>query len=382
MYSLHSYGQMLADAPRIHAYTSAIRRAVKPGSVVLDLGCGPGLFALLACQLGARRVYAVEPDNVIELAREAAKLNGFADRIEFFQMMSTKVTLPEPADVIVSDLRGVLPWYRDHIPSVIDARTRLLASNGTLIPRRDILWAAMVEAPDRYRELTGPWQAHGFDLSAAMRVVTNTWRKTRIEPHELLVEPSCWATLDYEEIKKPDVRAELSWQCARTGTAHGIAVWFDSVLIDEIEFSNAPGVPESIYGQGLFPFSKAVAVSEGDRVNVTLSAAFVNDDYVWRWETDFFDARELDTPKTSFKQSTFFGVPLSPSQLRKRTNNYVPVVNDDGSILQFVFSQMDGNNSVEQIAMRLGKEFPLRFRNDNEALDVVADISERYSSSQ
>ena len=378
MYSLHSYGQMLGDTPRMQAYTSALQRAVKPGSVVLDLGCGPGVFALLACQLGARRVYAVEPDNVIELAREAAKANGFADRVEFFQKMSTDVTLPEQADVIVSDLRGVLPWYRNHIPSIIDARTRLLAPNAALLPHRDILWAAIVETPNRYQELTGPWQEHDFDLSSATRVVTNTWRKTRVEPHELLAEPSCWARLNYHEIETPEVRAEISWQCARTGTAHGIAVWFDSVLIDEIGFSNAPGAPESIYGQGLFPFSHAVAVREGDRINVTLSAAFVNNDYVWRWETDFWRAGELVTPKTSFRQSTFFGVPLSPSQLRRRANAYAPVMNDDASMLQFVISQMNGKNSVEQIATRLEKQFPLRFRNNNEAFDAVADISEKY----
>ena len=53
MYSLHFYGQMLADAPRMDAYLVALRQAVKPESVVLDLGCGPGVFALLACKLGA-----------------------------------------------------------------------------------------------------------------------------------------------------------------------------------------------------------------------------------------------------------------------------------------------------------------------------------------
>ena len=379
MYSLHGYGQMLADAPRMQPYTSALRRVVKPDSVVLDLGCGPGVFALLACQLGARRVYAVEPDSVIEVAREAARANGFADRVEFFQQMSSEITLPEQADVIVSDLRGVLPWYQQHIPSIIDARTRLLAPNGTLLPRRDILWAAIADTPDRYQELTGPWQAHGFDLSAATRVITNTWRKTRIESDELLVEPSRWATLDYTEVESPDLRAEICWQAARPGTAHGVAVWFDSVLTDDIGFSNAPNAPESIYGQGLFPFSHPVAVSEGDRINVTLSADFINDDYVWRWETDFFDAGEGATPKTSFKQSTFFGVPLSPSQLRKRANTFKPAVNNDGSILQFVLSQMDGMNSVETIASELAKRFPHRFGNADEAFDFVAETSQKYS---
>lgn len=380
MYSVHSYGQMLADTPRMQAYTAALRRAVRPGSVVLDLGCGPGVFALFACELGARRVYAVEPDNVIQLAREAAQANGFADRIEFFQNLSTEISVPEKADVIVSDLRGVLPWYRHHIPSIVDARTRLVAPNGTLLPRRDILWAAVVEAPERYQEIVGPWQSHGFDLSAATRVVTNTWRKTRIEPHELLVEPSCWATLDYSEIANPDIRAEISWQAARPGTAHGFAVWFDSELIDGVALSNAPGAPESIYGQGLFPFSGAVAVAEGDRIDLRIRADFVRDDYVWRWETDFFDAGEFVKPKASFKQSTFFGVPLSPSQLRKRASSYAPVVSHHGAVVRFVLSQMDGKNSIEQIAQLVAKHFPLHFGNDNEALDVVANVSEQYGA--
>ena len=131
MYSLHFYGQMLSDRVRTDAYAEALRRAVRPDSVVLDLGCGPGLFALLACKLGARRVYAVEPDNAINIAREAAAANGFADRIEFFQSLSTEITLDEPASIIVSDLRGVLPWFQQHIPSIVDARERLMARGGS-----------------------------------------------------------------------------------------------------------------------------------------------------------------------------------------------------------------------------------------------------------
>src|ERR671911_3229618 len=106
MYSLHFYGRMIADASRMDAYAAALRQTVKPDSIVMDLGCGPGVFALLACKLGARRVYAVEPANVIGLAREAAVANGFADRIQFFENMSTEITLDERATIIVSDLRG------------------------------------------------------------------------------------------------------------------------------------------------------------------------------------------------------------------------------------------------------------------------------------
>ena len=56
MYSLHFYGEMIANAPRSEPYVEALRTTVTPDSVVLDLGCGPGLFALLAGSFGARRV--------------------------------------------------------------------------------------------------------------------------------------------------------------------------------------------------------------------------------------------------------------------------------------------------------------------------------------
>ena len=319
MYSLHFYGRMIADGPRMDAYAAALRQTIKRDSVVMDLGCGPGVFALLACKLGARRVYAVEPESVIGIAREAAAANGCAGKIEFFAELSTEITVPEPATIIVSDLRGVLPWFQQHIPSIIDARERLLARGGTLIPRRDILWAAVVESADRYEELAGPWEQNTFDLdlSAGTRRVTNTWRKTRIEPEELLVEPVCWTTIDYYEVNSSDIRAEISWRVARNGTAHGVALWFDADLAAGIGFSNHPKDPELIYGKGLFPFSAPVEVTEGERITVRLTAKFLEDDYVWCWDTDFFSRGDETRPKVSFKQSTFFGVPLSAEKLRE-----------------------------------------------------------------
>src|SRR5690349_19775925 len=311
MYSLHFYGQMLADASRMDAYAATLRQVIKPESVVMDLGCGPGVFALLACKLGARHVYAVEPESILALAREVAAANSFSDRIEFFEKLSTEITLPEPATIIISDLRGVLPLFEQNVTSIIDARKRLLAPGGVLIPQRDVLWAAVVEAPEQYEEIVGPWRNQfELDLAAGRRLVTNTWRKSRIKPEQLLTDAVRWSTLDYYEVSSPDVRAEISWQAARKGTAHGLAVWFDSELADDICFSNHPAAPETIYGIGFFPFSQPVEVSEGDRITVLLAADLVNDGYVWRWDTEVLG-------KTSFKQSTFFGVPLSTDQLRK-----------------------------------------------------------------
>ena len=104
MYSIGDYGDMIADKVRMDPYVYALKAVIEPDSVVLDIGTGAGMHALLACKFGARKVYAIEPNDAIHLARELAKENGFADRIEFFQDVSTHVSLPEKANVIVSDL--------------------------------------------------------------------------------------------------------------------------------------------------------------------------------------------------------------------------------------------------------------------------------------
>src|SRR2546426_7231890 len=111
VYTISQFGDMIHDRVRTNAYAEALRTSVNPDSVVLDIGTGSGILALLACKFGARRVYAIEPGEAIQLARELAAANGVAQRIEFIRNVSTRVTLPESADVIVPDLRGVLPLH-------------------------------------------------------------------------------------------------------------------------------------------------------------------------------------------------------------------------------------------------------------------------------
>src|ERR1700704_416640 len=158
MYSILEYGNMIADGERFHAYQEAIASAVRPGDAVAEIGCGPAVFALLACQAGAKRVYAIETQDVIEVAGQIAAANGFANQIQFFQNDSRKVELPERVDVIVSDIRGVLPLFDGALASLQDARRRFLNPNGVMIPRRDVLKAAIVEDEKAYSRLTSPWK--------------------------------------------------------------------------------------------------------------------------------------------------------------------------------------------------------------------------------
>jgi type I protein arginine methyltransferase len=375
------YGGMLADRIRTETHVDALRRTVKPGSLVIDLGTGTGTFAMLACKLGARRVVAIEPDEIIDVAREVSAANGYADRIDFIQSASTDVTLAEPADVILSDLRGVLPLNRMHIPSLIDARARLLAPQGTLIPWRDSLWATVVEEPTSYWRYADVWRDAVPELDAEIvrRLVVNTWWKRRLNPDQLLAEPKLWVVLDYHTIEGPNVSGSLEWTIARAGTAHGMALWFDAELIEGVFFSGAPGKPTLVYGQAFFPFAEPLALNPGDRVATTLQASLVGRDYEFRWETIVSARGNPGRVIASFDQSTLLGMLPSLARLKRTMASHTPTLNDEGTLVQFVLGQMSEGVTLGEIAVELTAKFPKRFRTWNEGLAYAARLSTRYS---
>jgi len=278
----------VSDSVRANAYATALRKLVTPESVVLDIGTGQGFFAVLACQLGARKVIAIEPADVIEIARQVAAGNQYADKIQFIQGLSSDVSLKEPADVIISDLRGILPWFGKHLVAILDARKRLLSTRGKLIPARDIVWTALIEAPEAYSPYTEPWcsKPQGVDLSPARRFAVNRWSKGRsVSPSQFIGPAQMLATLDYASFEEVNASATISWSLGKSGRAHGLLIWFDTELCEGIGFSNFPADPQLIYGNAFFPFSAPIELSVGDTVTIDVRATLVGEDYVWTWKT-------------------------------------------------------------------------------------------------
>jgi protein arginine N-methyltransferase 1 len=383
IYNLAAYGHMMADQVRMAAYTQALRQSVKPGCLVLDIGTGAGIFALLACRFGARRVIAIEPSDTIQVARQLAAANGYADRIVFIQDYSTRVTLSERADVIISDLRGVLPLFQQHIPSIIDARQRFLAPGGILIPQRDTVWATVVQAPELYQHLVGPWEMNNdeLDLHAACQMVTNTWNRERVQPAQRLTAPQSWAVLDYTTIESADVHAQLLWEASRAGIVHGLSVWFEATLMDGVTFSTASTDHQLVYGTAFFPWSKPVSLEVDDVVSTLLCADLVGDDYVWRWNTCVRAGGQAGPVNASFKQSTFFGTPRSLLRLHKQASDYVPRLSEKGRIDGFILTLMDRQRSLGDIARQVAATFPEWFFTWQDALTRVTELSQMYSCS-
>jgi protein arginine N-methyltransferase 1 len=379
MYSLQNYGEMIADHERFEAYSQAIAQAVRPGDVVLEIGCGPGVFALLACQAGARQVYAIDSQEIVYFARELAVANGFAERIEFIQNDSRKARLPERANVIVSDIRGSLPFFGQAIASLEDARQRFLAPGGRLIPQRDILKVAIIEADDFYSKLVSPWSKSslGLDLSPSLLLLLNGSYSSQFSSAQLLTEPQTWVVLDYSVGAKSCAVADLSFPVSRSGIAHGLCLWFDTELVDGIGFSSSPSARKTIYGQVFLPLLEAVSLRQGQQVSARLQANLVGDEYVWRWETKILG--DATSPGRCFQQSTFQGTNFTPEGLRWRAADFVPSLSEEGQADRWLLEAMDGKTSLQQMAQAAAQRFPSIFPRWESALNRAAELAARFS---
>jgi hypothetical protein len=308
---------MIEDKIRMDAYCAAIARSVRPNDAVVDLGCGPGVFGLLACKAGARRVYAIDMSGVVDFGRQLAAANGFSERIIFMRGDSRQIHLPERVDLIVSDVHGVLPLYSHAIDTIEDARNRFLAAGGRLLPSRETLFAAVVHVPEAYKQLADAW--------------------TELAP------------LDLSQTQ----------------------------LIEDIGFSTGPGMNETVYGQLFLPWLEPVPLCEGEICCVDLRAHLVGNDYIWQWETNLPATTEHG--EIRFVQSSFYGSLFPPSVLQKRATGFVPVLDESGQAERWILQAMDGKRSLEDIANEAARQFPHVFRRVEDAFNRAAEIAEKYS---
>ena len=277
---------MVGDRLRMTAYLDAIRDVVRPGDVVVDIGSGTGVFALAACRAGARRVYAIESGNIVHVAREIVAANGCGSSIEMLEGLSTDVTLAKPADVVVLDVRGVLP--DDQIPTAVDARRRFLREGGRMIPASDTLWAAPLSAPAVYDRYVSVWDhdEDGLDLGPIRRHATSRWFKCQVTRDQLAADPVCLGTIDYHRMTDTGFQAHAAWTIPEPRVAHGVVVWFDSQVSEHVWLSNRPGAPALLYGQGFFPWPSPRLLDAGHVVQFELTGGVDGCSYGWHWRSD------------------------------------------------------------------------------------------------
>ena len=247
------HARMLHDERRTNDYLAALRAAVRPDEVVLDIGTGSGVLALAAARAGARCVYAVEASDIAEVAERVFAANGAGDQVTVLPGWSRVIKLPEPADLLVAEVIGNEPLEEEILETMLDARLRLLKPGARLIPHALTLLVRPLMIPEaEVRQRTfgisavERWRAlYNLDftplLEAAIRGPTHTITEGEVVATWPPVGPPVeLVKLDLTTFDKPSVHASVDLVVEPPGQVNGVALTFRAELYEGISHTLDP----------------------------------------------------------------------------------------------------------------------------------------------
>lgn len=375
---LDEHRYYLADRPRIEAYRAALAALVRPGDVVLDLACGTGILGFLACDAGARRVYAVDEGAIVETARGFAGANGYADRVTFIREHSSRAVLPEPVDLVVCDQVGHLGIEAGVFDDLFDARRRFLKPGGRTVPAAITIVAAPVES-DALRDRLAFWRSRpaGLDVAGAREIARNTGYPFLVDPSQLLARHVALATVPLPPVRLEPIRGAATCTIERAGTVDGVCAWFSAELAPGVHMTNEPGHPQRIDRRAaLLPIDAPARVERGDVVHVEMR--MLPPDVV-SWRVTVSPAAAPAGHAVTSDHSTFRGMLISREDLARTHPDSRPVLTPAGEARRTVLELCDGVRSLRGVQDEVYARHRGLFASWNDAALFVAEVVTRYT---
>ena len=246
---------MLNDRTRTAKYLKAIREVVRPGDIVIDLGTGTGVLALAAAKAGAAHVYAIEANpRIAEVAKANFTRNRVADRVTICHGRSTDVTLPQRADVLISEIIGNDPFDEQIVEITADARRRLLKPDARMIPSSMTLFGLPVTIPaveyDKFvfsTQAAANWYKwYDIDLTALTEIQHPNYEPLfHINPQKArawtqLSEPLQLANVNLCQFHDPRVDYSETIIAHTAGLLNGLLIYFEVELSPQTWLSTHP----------------------------------------------------------------------------------------------------------------------------------------------
>jgi hypothetical protein len=312
--NLAYHASMLADTDRVEAYRRAIAAVVRPGDVVVDLGAGTGLLSVFAARAGARRVFAVE---VAEIGDAAKSLVAAHRQIEVIRGRAEEVTLPERADVIVTETLGNYLLEEDIERIVLSARSRLGKPGAREIPRALALSAVPIELPAALRRRVELDPIDGFDVARLSRALQCQPLDARAHELDEALALAPAAELWRAPVGAAPPRSTASFTLARAGQLCGLALVIGAELAPGTELRTRLG-RASNWTIPVLPVAGMPTLEAGDCVDTTFE---VDRTGVVAWSASWSRAgkRLGETLQARALQRHLLGAPPPPAPtLRER----------------------------------------------------------------
>jgi Flp pilus assembly protein TadD len=263
---------MLADHDRNTAFRRAIERHCADAELVLEIGTGSGLLAMMAARAGAGKVVSCE--EIPALAENASRIiraNGFAERISIFPTRSNNLRvgreLPQRASVLLAEILSSEILAEGAMDAMADAKERLLQDNAVIIPRAVTVCAALVASP-ALQQLTSVQTVEGLDLSLFNEFAPFLVTVPAGVAYEVVSEAFFPFSLQMGERLAASV-ADFAVSVNKPASVHGIIQWMKVFLDEDNILENAPAAAGSDHWGAVFhPFPQAIAAATGQTLNI------------------------------------------------------------------------------------------------------------------
>ena len=267
--------EMLHDEERAIRYDKAITQLVSSDSLVLDVGTGSGLLAMMAARAGAAEVVACEAQPfVAEVAGQIIAAAGYSDVVMMVPKLSTDMRvpadLPRRADLLVTETVDCGLLGEGVLATIAHAREQLLTPDAQIVPGRARVLATLVESESLYRK-NHVGEHYGFDLSGFNLMASVEYFDSRLMKHEhrILSEPVEVFEFDFYRDGPEPASTDLVIVPSMAGSCHAIVFWFELELIPGVELSNSPEDPNTHWKQAVQCLPMAVDVRRGEPLPLT-----------------------------------------------------------------------------------------------------------------
>ena len=248
---------LLSHKSRIRKFNQAFERLIGPDDYVIDMGTGSGILAIMAARRGAR-VTAIDTNKEsLKYAKDAARLNNVANKIEFVHAHFSDFNPDEKADFVICEMLSSVMLIEQQIPASQHAMKFLLKPGGKLIPEEVRLFVIPVN-----NEIL--WNRFKIEDLKFPRIPQTADRRQSVD------------LADLQELEKFDFSGTsnlldeidklLDFEIVQNGTLHGLVGMFEARLCEDITLSMEDGWRELF-----LPLSESLEVDAGDKVTFRIS---------------------------------------------------------------------------------------------------------------
>lgn len=256
----------LNDRRRTQSFVSALRSVLTEESVCLSVSDG-SLLPAFCHALGAKKVFALENSRMSkQVVQQVLESNSMTEGVHLLEVRPEQLSSRELGGEQISVLMAepyfstsLLPWHSLFFWYCRTALSGLLKPGASILPGSASLQLLGVQFQDLWRIRAPCGTCEGFDVSPMDQMVQRSldFRESReAEPHPLweypcraLTDPSSVMTFDFTQcLPQQPISSQGTLPFIRDGRCHGIALWMEYHLTDDITVSSGLNGPISEQG--------------------------------------------------------------------------------------------------------------------------------------